>query len=257
MIILITGAKGFIGRNLSSSLKNTSFLKRHNLPSIEILEYDIDTPKGLLEEYCKKADFVFNLAGIMRPKDPEEFMKDNFQFADSVLGYLENAGNKCPVMYSSSIQASMDTPYAESKRAGENLMFEYGNKTGARVIVYRFTNLFGRWKRPNADSVVATFCYNVGRGIPIKVNDPNVMMTFAYIEDCIHELALSIKGEEHYKDGFATLPVTHQITVGKLADVINSFAGGDISDESIIEDKVLLEKLFETYKSYLPENYEG
>ena len=160
-------------------------------------------------------------------------------------------------MYSSSVQASLDSPYAESKRAGENLVFEYGKETGARVIVYRFTNLFGRWKRPNADSVVATFCYNVGRGIPIKINDPSVMMTFAYIDDCVHELALCINGEEHYKDGFATLPVTHQITVGQLADVINSFKSGIITDKDIINDKVLLEELFETYKSYLPGNYIG
>lgn len=255
MKVLITGAKGFVGRNLTESLRDASFLERYDLPEMEVMGYDIDTPESKLETFCQKADFVFNLAGIMRPKDPGEFMKDNFQFADSMLGYLEKAGNKCPVMYSSSIQASMDTPYAESKRAGENLMCEYGKKTGARVIVYRFTNLFGRWKRPNADSVVATFCYNVGRGIPIKVNDPNVMMTFAYIDDCVHELALCLKGEEHYKDGFATLPVTHQITVGQLAAVINSFKDGNISDEHIIEDKVLLKELFDTYQSYLPDNY--
>ena len=257
MKILITGAKGFVGRNLTAALNDAEFRATHSLPEIEIMGYDIDTPQELLEEYCKQADFVYNLAGIMRPKDPSEFMRDNCHFADSVLGYLEKAKNTCPVMYASSIQAALDNPYAESKRAGENLMFEYSKKTGAKVIVYRFTNLFGRWKRPNADSVVATFCYNVGRGIPIKINDPSVMMTFAYIDDCVHELALCINGEEHYRDGFATLPVTHQITVGKLADVINSFAGRDIPDESIIEDKVLLEKLFETYKSYLPENYEG
>lgn len=255
MKILITGVKGFVGRNLTAALSDECFLKELNLPAMDIMGFDIDTPLEKLEEYCSEADFVFNLAGIMRPKDPTEFMKDNFQFADSVLGYLVKAGNKCPVMYSSSIQASMDTPYAESKRAGENLLFEYGKKTGVRVIVYRFTNLFGRWKRPNADSVVATFCYNVGRNIPIKVNDPSVIMTFAYIDDCIRELALCIKGEEHYKDGFATLPTTHQITVGKLAEVINSFKEGIISDENIIEDKILLKELFTTYQSYLPDNY--
>ena len=139
----------------------------------------------------------------------------------------------------------------------EQLMKEHGERTGARFIVYRFTNLFGRWKRPNADSVVANFCYNIGRGLPIKVNDPSVLMNFAYIDDCVHELALCIKGEEHYSDGFATLPVTHQITVGELADVINSFAEGKILDRGIIEDQILLEELFATYNSYLPENYQG
>ncbi len=255
MKILITGANGFVGRNLAAALTNTEFLSNHSLPTIEIMGFDIDTPTIKLEEYCRGADFVFNLAGIMRPKDTSEFMEDNFQFADSLLNNLIKAGNKCPVMYSSSIQATMNTAYAESKRAGEKLMFEYNKKTGAKTIVYRFTNLFGRWKRPNADSVVATFCYNVGRGIPIKVNDPTVLMTFAYIDDCINELALCIKGEEHYKGGFAILPVTHQITVGKLAEVISSFKEGFISHEEIIEDKVLLRELFDTYKSYLPENY--
>lgn len=257
MKILITGAKGFVGRNLAAAFNDSDFREAHSLPEIEIMGYDIDTPQELLEEYCKQADFVYNLAGIMRPKDPSEFMRDNCHFADSVLGYLERAKNTCPVMYASSIQAALDNPYAESKRAGENLMFEYSKKTGAKVIVYRFTNLFGRWKRPYADSVVATFCYNVGRGIPIMVNDPSVLMTFAYIDDCVHELALCIKGEEHYKDGFATLPVTHQITVGQLADVIQSFNSGETKDREIINDKVLFEELFETYKSYLPENYIG
>ena len=256
MKILITGSNGFVGRNLAAALTDIEFLAKHGLPKIEIMGFDIDTPTIKLKEYCQNADFVFNLAGIMRPLDPAEFMKDNCKFAGTVLEELKNTGNTFPVMYSSSIQASLDTAYAESKRAGENLVFEYGKETGARVVVYRFTNLFGRWKRPNADSVVATFCYNVSRGIPIKVNDPSVLMTFAYIDDCIHELALCLKGEEHYKDGFATLPVTHHITVGKLAEVIKSFSEGVISDIDIIEDKDLLEKLFETYKSYLPINYD-
>lgn len=255
MKILITGAKGFVGRNLIAALTDENFRSAHDLPEIEIMGYDIDTMPEKLEEYCKDADFVYNLAGIMRPKDPSEFMRDNCKFADSVIGYLEKHNNACPLMYASSIQAALDNAYAESKRAGEQLVKEHSERTGAKSIIFRFTNLFGRWKRPNADSVVATFCYNVGRGIPIKVNDPNVMMTFAYIDDCVHELALSIKGEEHYKDGFATLPVTHQITVGKLAEVIESFKNGSISKHDIIEDKVLLNELFETYLSYLPNNY--
>lgn len=255
MKVLITGANGFVGRNLTAALTDKIFLSDHKLPQIEILGFDIDTPASKLEDYCRKADFVYNLAGIMRPKDPAEFMKDNFRFADSLLDNLIKVGNTCPVMYASSIQAALDNPYAESKRAGEKLMFDYSNKTGAKAIVYRFTNLFGRWKRPNADSVVATFCYNVSRNIPIKVNDPNVLMTFAYIDDCVHELALCLKGEEHYKDDFATLPITHQITVGKLAEVITSFKSGGIAETSIIDDQVLLRKLFKTYQSYLPENY--
>lgn len=257
MRILVTGSKGFVGRNLIAALNDNSFRDHHGLPEIEIIGYDIDTPPEKLEEYCRVADFVFNLAGIMRPKDPTEFMRDNCKFADVVLGNLEKAKNTCPVMYASSIQAVLDNPYAESKRAGEQLMKEYGERTGARVIVYRFTNLFGRWKRPNADSVVATFCYNMARGIPIKVNDPNVVMTFAYIDDCVHELALSIKGEEHYKDGFAILPITHQITVGRLAEVITSFSTGEAFKKDVMEDRVLIEELFDTYTSYLPENYIG
>lgn len=257
MKVLITGSNGFIGRNLSSALNDDNFRKLHSLPEIEIMGFDIDTPQDLLKEYCNKADFVYNLAGTMRPINPSEFMLNNCHFADSVLGYLELANNNCPVMYASSIQASLDNPYAESKRAGEMLMREYRERTGAKVIIYRFTNLFGRWKRPNADSVVATFCYNVGRNIPIKVNDPSVIMTFAYINDCIHELTLCLNGNEHYKDGYATLPLTHQITVGKLADVILSFKDRCISDYDIIADRVLLEELFETYLSYLPENYAG
>lgn len=255
MKILITGAKGFVGRNLIAALSDEKFRTAHNLPDIDLLEYDIDTPAEKLVDFCKIADFVFNLAGIMRPKDPSEFMRDNCKFADSVLGYLEKHNNTCPVMYASSIQAALDSAYAESKRAGEQLMKEYGERTGARTIVFRFTNLFGRWKRPNGDSVVATFCYNVGRGIPIKVNDPSVLMTFAYIDDCVNELALCINGKEHYKDGFATLPVTHQITVGKLAEVISSFKNDSVSSPTLIEDNVLLDELFVTYKSYLPENY--
>lgn len=255
MKVLITGANGFVGRNLTAALTDHVFLANHQLPQIEVLGFDIDTPTSMLDNYCREADFVYNLAGIMRPKDPAEFMKDNVQFADSLLDGLIKAGNTCPVMYASSIQAALENPYAESKRAGEKLMFDYSKKTGVKTIVYRFTNLFGRWKRPNTDSVVATFCYNVSRNIPVKVNDPSVLMTFAYIDDCVHELALCLKGEEHYKDVFATLPVTHQITVGKLAEVITSFKSCSTEESSMIEDKALLRKLFETYQSYLPENY--
>lgn len=257
MNILITGANGFIGRNLSKALRDDSFLANHSLPVMNLLEYDVDTPPEMLIRYCQQADFVFNLAGIMRPKDPADFMLHNYQFAATVIRNLVESHNTCPAMYASSIQAVLDTEYAASKRAGEQLFRDYELVTGARAVVYRFTNLFGPLKRPNADSVVATFCYNVGRGLPIKVNDPNVMMTFAYIDDCIHELALCLRGEEHYKDGFATIPITHQITVGKLAEVIKSFEKGYISKEDIIEDNVLLHELFFTYQSYLPEHFLG
>ena len=255
MNILVTGAKGFVGRNLCTAFRNPSFLTEHGLPEMNIMEYDVDTPPALLEEFCGQADFVYNLAGVMRPKDPAEFMLHNYQFAVSVIDGLLKTSNICPVMYASTIQAIMDTPYAESKRAGENLFKEYEKKTGARAVVYRFTNLFGPLKRPNTDSVVANFCYNIGRGLPIMINDPSVLMTFAYIDDCVHELAQCLKGEEQYMGDFAYLPVTHQITVGKLAEVIRSFEKGFISDEGIIEDEILLRELFVTYLSYLPENY--
>ena len=180
MNILVTGARGFVGRNLVSQLRNICDGKAKNYAiagqPLDVMEYDVDSDPSLLDEYCRRADFVFNLAGVNRPQDPAEFMRGNFGFASTLLDTLKRHGNACPVMISSSTQAALDNPYGESKRAGEQLMFDYARQTGARVLVYRFPNVFGKWCRPNYNSAVATFCHNIARGLPIRVNDPGVVM---------------------------------------------------------------------------------
>ena len=200
MKILVTGAKGFVGRNLCSQLRNIAEGKArwYDCPSdLTIFEYDVDSPKESLDVYCKEADFVFNLAGVNRPKDPAEFMQGNFGFASLLLDTLKRHHNACPVMISSSIQALLDNPYGESKRAGENLLFDYAEATGARVLVYRFPNVFGKWCRPNYNSAVATFCHNIANGLPITVNDPSVNMHLVYIDDVVDELIGALSGKEH------------------------------------------------------------
>ena len=189
MNILVTGAKGFVGKNLVAQLHNIQDGKAKNYAisgqEIKVFEYDIDSDPAELDVYCKSADFVFNLAGVNRPKDPGEFMNGNFGFASLLLDTLKKHKNSCPVMISSSIQAELDNPYGESKRAGENLLFEYTKETGAKVFVYRFPNLFGKWCRPNYNSAVATFCNNIANDLPIKVNDPSVVMHLVYIDDVV------------------------------------------------------------------------
>ena len=197
MKILVTGAKGFVGRNLCSQLRNIAEGKArwYDCPSdLTIFEYDIDSPKELLDDYCREADFVFNLAGVNRPKDPAEFMQGNFGFASLLLDTLKRHHNACPVMISSSIQALLDNPYGESKRAGEKLLFDYAEATGARVLVYRFPNVFGKWCRPNYNSAVATFCNNIANDLPITVNDPSVKMHLVYIDDVVDELIGALSG---------------------------------------------------------------
>ena len=185
MNILVTGAKGFVGRNLVFQLHNIQSGKARNYPvsgtDLKVFEYDIDSDPAELDVYCKKADFVFNLAGVNRPKDQAEFMKGNFGFASTLLDTLKKYNNTCPVMISSSTQAALDNPYGESKRAGENLLFEYAKETGAKVLVYRFPNVFGKWCRPNYNSAVATFCNNIANDLPIRVNDPSVVMNLVYV----------------------------------------------------------------------------
>ena len=196
MNILVTGAKGFVGKNLVSQLRNIQLGKAKNYSisgeEIEVFEYDVDNDPAELDAYCKKADFVFNLAGVNRPKDPVEFMKGNFGFASTLLDTLRKYNNTCPVMISSSIQAEWDNPYGESKRAGENLLFAYAKETGAKVLVYRFPNLFGKWCRPNYNSAVATFCNNIANDLPIQVNDPSVVMKLVYIDDVVDELIAAL-----------------------------------------------------------------
>ena len=257
MNILITGAKGFIGRNLIATLHNIADGKDRSFgmdTDITIYEYDIDTDPVLLDVYCKNADFVFNLAGVNRPQDPKEFMEGNFGFASTLLDTLKKYNNNCPIMISSSIQAALNNPYGESKKAGEDLMFAYGKETGAPVFVYRFPNVFGKWCRPNYNSAVATFCNNIANDLPITVNDPSVMMTLVYIDDVVAELIAALNGKANLKeDGYAYVPVEHKITLGEIVDLIYSFAKqpqGLVIPE--IPENSFAKKLYSTYLSYLP-----
>ncbi len=272
MNILITGAKGFVGKNLCENLKNIRDGKDRTHPGLvvgEIFEYDIDTDTALLDEYCAKADFVFNLAGVNRPQNPEEFMQGNFCFASTLLDTLRKHNNTCPVMISSSIQATCigryDSEYGRSKKAGEELVFAYRKETGAKVLVYRFPNLFGKWCRPNYNSAVATFCNNIANDLPITVNDPSVQLELLYIDDLVDEMIAALEGREHRCtfDGIETVlcdngkycaaPVTHKVTLGKIVELLNSFKAQtstlvmpEISNHSFAK------KLYSTYLSYLP-----
>jgi UDP-2-acetamido-2,6-beta-L-arabino-hexul-4-ose reductase len=252
MNILITGAKGFIGKNLVACLNN---IKEGTFPittDLNIYEYDIDTDPALLDEYCRTADFVFNLAGVNRPKEQSEFMSGNFGFASTLLDTLKKYNNKCPVMLSSSTQAAMDNPYGKSKKLGEDLFFEYAKETGAKVLVYRFPNVFGKWCRPNYNSAVATFCHNVAHDLPITVNDRSVVMKLVYIDDVVAELINALMGKENRNGEYCEVPVVHTITLGEIVDLIYSFkesretrAVANMADE-------FTKKLYATYLSYLP-----
>ena len=287
MKILVTGAKGFVGRNLCSQLKNIrdGKAKWYNLPEpIEaIYEYDIDSTPEQLDEWCKECDFVFNLAGVNRPKDPEEFMKGNFGFATTLLNTLNKYKNNCPVMISSSIQATLagrfgTSEYGKSKKAGEELMFEYGKETGARVLVYRFPNLFGKWCRPNYNSAIATFCNNIANDLPIQVNDRSVEMELLYIDDLVDEMIGALKGEAHYCEfdvvdvvpkeklalslldsstgRYCYCPITHKTTLGEIVDIIHECAEAASNKDGInmiaLPQGSLRYKLMTTYLSYLP-----
>lgn len=255
MNILVTGAKGFVGRNLCAELNNIASGKRRNapiLPPIEVFEYDIDSDPELLSGFCAEADLVVNLAGVNRPKETEEFMQGNFGFADMLLNLLEQHNNNCPVLLSSSIQAELDNPYGESKRAGERRFFEHGAKTGAPVYVYRFPNVFGKWCRPNYNSAVATFCYNTANGLPIKVNDPSVMLNLVYIDDVVEEILRAMAGVPTRQGEFCAVPVTYRVQLGRVAELITGFAeqrNGLIIPE-VSDDFV--KKLYSTYLSYVP-----
>ena len=257
MNILVTGSKGFVGRNLVSQLHNIQFGKAQNYllsgENIKVFEYDVDSDPDELEIYCKNADFVFNLAGVNRPKDPAEFMKGNFGFASTLLETLKKYENRCPVMISSSIQAELDNPYGESKRAGENLLFAYAKETGAKVLVYRFPNLFGKWCRPNYNSAVATFCNNIANDLPIQVNDPSVVMRLAYIDDVVDELTAALVGQEHREGDFCVVPTVHTITLGEIVDLLYSFKEMPKNLEVPDLGKPFTKKLYSTYLSYLPE----
>lgn len=271
MNILITGAKGFVGRNLVSQLHNIQSGKARNYSvsgtDLKVFEYDIDSDPAELDVYCKNADFVFNLAGVNRPKDQAEFMKGNFGFASTLLDTLKKYNNTCPVMISSSSQAALDNPYGESKRAGENLLFDYAKETGAKVLVYRFPNVFGKWCRPNYNSAVATFCNNIANDLPIQVNDPSVVMNLVYVDDVVDELIGALTGDEHYegitnctdytkKEGeegrFCVVSTVHTITLGGIVDLLYSFK--EMPDNLNVPDlgDSFTKKLYSTYLSYLP-----
>ena len=288
MKILVTGANGFVGRNLCGQLKNIrdGKAKWYNLPEpIEaIYEYDIDSTPEQLEEWCKECDFVFNLAGVNRPQDPKEFMEGNFGFATVLLNTLKKYHNTCPVMISSSIQATLagrfgTSEYGKSKKAGEELMFQYSQETGARVLVYRFPNLFGKWCRPNYNSAIATFCNNIAHDLPIQVNDRSVEMELLYIDDLVDEMIAALKGEAHYctYEGldpvpannscdscnscsenhlYCYCPITHKTTLGEIVDIIHECADAAANKDGInmidLTQGSLRYKLMTTYLSYLP-----
>ena len=272
MNVLVTGAKGFVGRNLCAALANIRDGKDRTRPELklgEIYEYDVDTSPELLDEYCKNADFVFNLAGVNRPQDPEEFMKGNFGFASTLLDTLKKHGNICPVMISSSIQATCigryDSDYGRSKKAGEELVFAYGEETGAKVLVYRFPNLFGKWCRPNYNSAVATFCNNIANDLPITVNDRNARLELLYIDDLVKEMLDALEGKEHRCDfdgintvlceggKYCAAPVSHKVTLGEIVDLLELFKAqtSTLVMPEIPKDS-FAKKLYSTYLSYLP-----
>jgi UDP-2-acetamido-2,6-beta-L-arabino-hexul-4-ose reductase len=246
MKILVTGAKGFIGKNLIAELRNQNYT--------DIFEFSKETETSLLDEYCKEADYVFHLAGVNRPKNQSEFMDGNYGFTSKLLELLKKHQNTCPVMISSSIQAELDNPYGISKKAGEKLIFDYSKETGSKVMVYRLPNVFGKWSKPNYNSAIATFCYNVAHDIPINVNNPNVIMNLVYIDDVIVELINSLKGYEHKVGDFCEVPNVSNITLGEIVDLIYSFKKS--RDECSIPNMSIpiIKKLYSTYLSFLPEN---
>lgn len=260
MNILITGAKGFVGKNLVEALKNVRDGKdktREINTDLVINEFDIDTPTELLNQYCKDVDFVFHLAGINRPKDEKEFMDGNFGFTSQLLDTLKKYNNKAPILITSSIQAELDNAYGISKKAGEDLLFAYGKSNGVKTIIYRLPNVFGKWCRPNYNSAVATFCFNIAHDLPIIVNERSHLMTLVYIDDVVDELMRALSGNENLEGKFAKVPVEHKITLGEIADMIYSFkesrktkAVPDMSVGSFSK------KLYSTYLSYLePDNF--
>ncbi len=273
MNILVTGAGGFVGKNLCAALMNIKENKDRTRPNItidEIFEYDLDTPPALLDEYCAKADFVFNLAGVNRPKEQSEFMAGNFGFASTLLDTLKKHGNTCPVMLASSIQATRigrykDSDYGKSKLAGEQLFFDYAAETGAEVLVYRFPNLFGKWCRPNYNSAVATFCHNIANDLPITVSDPAIELELLYIDDLVFEMLDALEGGEHRCefDGliavpcdtgrFCTVPATYRVTLGEIVTLLESFKA---QPQTLVMPEIpagsFAKKLYSTYLSYLP-----
>lgn len=273
MNILVTGARGFVGRNLCAQLRNIAEGKNRSYGDVaigDIFEYDIDSTPEELDDYCRRADFVFNLAGVNRPKNNEEFMSGNYGFASTLLATLRKHNNTAPVVLSSSIQATLigrygEGDYGRSKRAGEELFFDYGSETGTRVLVYRFPNLFGKWCRPNYNSVVATFCHNIAHNLPITVNDSTTSLELLYIDDLVDEMIAALKGEEHRAEyeglepratvngRYCYVPTTHHVTLGEIADLLERFHR---QPATLLLPEIpagsFAKKLYSTYLSYLP-----
>ena len=273
MNILVTGANGFVGKNLCRALENIKENKDRTHPGLqidEIYKYDLSTPAEKLEEFCQKADFVFNLAGVNRPKNNDEFMRGNFGFASTLLETLKKYGNKAPVMISSSIQATLigryaNSDYGKSKLRGEELVFDYGRENGVKVLVYRFANLFGKWCRPNYNSAVATFCNNYAKDLPIQVNDASTQLELVYIDDLIDEMITALQGGEHHCefDGteavakengrYCYVPVSHKVTLGEIVSLLDEFKA---QPKTLLMPKIpagsFAKKLYSTYLSYLP-----
>lgn len=274
MNILVTGAKGFVGKNLCENLKNIRDQKNKTRPDLsitEIFEYDIDSKPELLDEYCAKTDFVFNLAGVNRPKDPKDFKAGNCDFAATLFSLLKSHKNTCPVMISSSVQASCvgryDNDYGRSKKAGEDLAFSYSKETGATVLVYRFPNIFGKWCKPNYNSAVATFCNNIANDLPIQVNDRSTQLELLYIDDLVEEMLDALENKAHRcsfngantiftnDSNFYAVPITHQVTLGEIVDLLDIFK---TQSNTLIMPEIpknsFAKKLYSTYLSYLPKN---
>lgn len=246
MKILVTGAKGFIGKNFIAELRNRKY--------DDIFEFDKETSPHLLDDFCKQADFVFHLAGVNRPKEQSEFMEGNFVFTSELLENLKKHGNTCPIMISSSIQAVLDNPYGESKKAGEDLLFNYSEETCAKILVYRFPNVFGKWCKPNYNSAVATFCHNVANDIPIQANDPSVVMNLVYIDDVVNELINALEDQETIVGNFCEVPVVHTRTLGEIVELIYSFKKS--REDMLVPNmsNAFTKKLYSTYLSYLPKD---
>lgn len=246
MNILVTGSGGFMGQNLIRRLANRQ--------DTTVFAYDIDTDPAMLREYAKKCDIVYHLAGINRPKDPGEYMDGNFGFTKTLLDTLDAAGSHAKIVVSSSIQAALSNPYGESKKAGEDLVRQYGADRSVPVVIYRFPNVFGKWCRPNYNSAVATFCHNIARDLPITVNDSEVVLNLVYIDDVISELIACIDGEEHIRDGFGYVPCVYEVKLGKIPEMLYSFRDSRKSLQIPDLSDGFEKKLYSTYLSYLPED---
>ncbi|MDY0235317.1 MAG: capsular polysaccharide biosynthesis protein CapF [Gudongella sp.] len=246
MKILVTGSQGFVGKNLIAELRNRGY--------DNIFEYTRDTDKSLLEEYTKECDFVYHLAGVNRPKEEKEFMEGNFGFTSELIDLLKKYKNKAPILITSSIQAERDNPYGRSKKVGEDLLFNYSKETGVNVLIYRLANLFGKWSKPNYNSAVSTFCYNIARDIEIQVNDSEVDLSLSYIDDVVKEFINAMEGNPTQDEEFCIVPETHKVKLGKIAELIKSFR--DSRQDLFIPNMndLFTKKLYSTYLSYLPED---